>query len=146
MAVLKLPPGDEKGDILREIANFGQRISDLKQVARERSRGGRIADGRTLSPLRLSDQAAPPTQWETADTEKVGTPLTPRERQIMRLVSQGLSNKQIGRRLNIVDGTIKVHLHNIFQKLDISNRTMLARLAPRLPSESEPPEGGANEK
>jgi two-component system nitrate/nitrite response regulator NarL len=55
--------------------------------------------------------------------------LTDRERQIMSLVSEGLSNKQIGRRLNIADGTIKVHLHHIFQKLEISNRTALAALA-----------------
>jgi two-component system nitrate/nitrite response regulator NarL len=47
----------------------------------------------------------------------------------MRLVSEGLSNKEIGRRLNIVDGTIKVHLHNIYEKLEISNRTALAALA-----------------
>ncbi len=59
------------------------------------------------------------------------TVLTDRERQIMRLVSEGLSNKEIGRRLNIVDGTIKVHLHHIFQKLEISNRTVLAALAIR---------------
>ena len=57
------------------------------------------------------------------------TVLTDRERQIMRLVSEGLSNKEIGRRLNITDGTIKVHLHHIFQKLEISNRTLLAALA-----------------
>ncbi|MDA9463555.1 LuxR C-terminal-related transcriptional regulator [Bradyrhizobium sp. CCBAU 53415] len=61
--------------------------------------------------------------------EKSLTQLTDRERQIMRLVSEGLSNKEIGRRLNIADGTIKVHLHHIFQKLDISNRTVLAALA-----------------
>jgi len=54
------------------------------------------------------------------------TSLTERERQIARLVSQGLSNKGIGRLLNISDGTIKVHLHNIFQKLEIGNRTVLA--------------------
>jgi two-component system, NarL family, nitrate/nitrite response regulator NarL len=47
----------------------------------------------------------------------------------MRLVSEGLSNKEIGRRLNITDGTIKVHLHHIFQKLEISNRTALAAMA-----------------
>ncbi|MDA9452117.1 LuxR C-terminal-related transcriptional regulator [Bradyrhizobium sp. CCBAU 21360] len=57
------------------------------------------------------------------------TQLTDRERQIMRLVSEGLSNKEIGRRLNLADGTIKVHLHHIFQKLEISNRTVLAALA-----------------
>lgn len=61
--------------------------------------------------------------------EKAPTQLTDRERQIMRLVSEGLSNKEIGRFLNITDGTIKVHLHHIFQKLDISNRTVLAAFA-----------------
>jgi two-component system, NarL family, nitrate/nitrite response regulator NarL len=54
--------------------------------------------------------------------------LTDRERQIMSLVSEGLSNKEIGRRLNIADGTIKVHLHHVYQKLEISNRTLLAAL------------------
>jgi two-component system nitrate/nitrite response regulator NarL len=58
--------------------------------------------------------------------EKAITALTDRERQIIRLVSEGLSNKQIGRRLNVADGTIKVHLHNIFEKLQVSNRTSLA--------------------
>ena len=57
--------------------------------------------------------------------------LTERECQIARLVSEGLSNKEIGRVLNITDGTIKVHLHNIFQKLEISNRTVLAIFAQR---------------
>jgi DNA-binding CsgD family transcriptional regulator len=42
-------------------------------------------------------------------TENVLTVLTDRERHIMRLVSEGLSNKEIGRRFNITDGTIKVH-------------------------------------
>ncbi|MGY4427497.1 response regulator transcription factor [Bradyrhizobium sp. JR3.5] len=55
--------------------------------------------------------------------------LTERERQIMNLVSEGLSNKEIGRRLKVADGTIKVHLHHIFRKLEISNRTILATLA-----------------
>jgi two-component system nitrate/nitrite response regulator NarL len=65
--------------------------------------------------------------------------LTERERQIMSLVSGGLSNKEIGRRLNVADGTIKVHLHHIFQKLDISNRTSLAALAILKSEFVEPP-------
>ena len=78
--------------------------------------------------------------------EKPLAQLTDRERQIMRLVSEGLSNKEIGRRLNIADGTIKVHLHHIFQKLDISNRTVLAALAisrnelHAAPCEPDPPD------
>lgn len=53
-----------------------------------------------------------------AGEEKSLSQLTDREQQIMRIVSEGLSNKEIGRRLNIADRTIKVHLHHIFQKLD----------------------------
>jgi two-component system nitrate/nitrite response regulator NarL len=68
-------------------------------------------------------------QRNVAITENVPPLLTDRERQIMTLVSDGLSNKEIARRLNIADGTIKVHLHHIFQKLEISNRTVLAALA-----------------
>ena len=55
--------------------------------------------------------------------------LTDREREIMRLMSEGLSNKAIARRLNISSGTIKVHLHHMYQKLEITNRTVLAALA-----------------
>src|SRR4029077_15506109 len=47
-------------------------------------------------------------------TDNSMTTLTERERQIAGLVSEGLSNKGIGRVLNITDGTIKVHLHSIF--------------------------------
>src|ERR1700688_16997 len=88
-----------------------------------------VADGQRLLPLLSSDQELARQQGDVAITENVLTVLTDRERQIMRLVSEGLSNKEIGRRLSIVDGTIKVHLHNIFQKLEISNRTVLAALA-----------------
>lgn len=55
--------------------------------------------------------------------------LTERERQIVRLVSEGLSNKQIARQLKVSPGTVKVHLYNIFHKLEITNRTVLATLA-----------------
>jgi two-component system nitrate/nitrite response regulator NarL len=88
-----------------------------------------VADGQRLLPLLSFDQAAPREQSNIAITENVLAVLTDRERQIMILVSEGLSNKEIGRRLNIADGTIKVHLHHIYQKLEINNRTVLAALA-----------------
>jgi DNA-binding NarL/FixJ family response regulator len=55
--------------------------------------------------------------------------LTSREREIALLVCTGLSNKQIARRLDVTEGTVKVHLHNIYVKFAIRNRTMLALLA-----------------
>jgi two-component system nitrate/nitrite response regulator NarL len=87
-----------------------------------------VADGQRLLPL-PSAQAVSREQGSIAVTDNALTVLTDRERQIMRLVSEGLSNKEVGRRLNIADGTIKQHLHHIYQKLEISNRTVLAALA-----------------
>jgi RNA polymerase sigma factor (sigma-70 family) len=88
-----------------------------------------VADGQRLLPLPSSDRPVSSGQRNGAIAENVLKVLTDREREIMRLVSEGLSNKAIARRLNISHGTIKVHLHNIYQKLEINNRTVLAVLA-----------------
>jgi two-component system, NarL family, nitrate/nitrite response regulator NarL len=53
-------------------------------------------------------------------------PVTAREQEVIGLVSQGLSNKEIGRELDLSAGTVKIHLHRIYQKLAIHNRTSLA--------------------
>jgi two-component system nitrate/nitrite response regulator NarL len=82
-----------------------------------------VANGQRLLPL------ASPGQRNGAIAENVLKVLTDRQCQIMRLVSEGLSNKAIARRLNISHGTVKVHLHDIYQKLEINNRTVLAALA-----------------
>ncbi|WP_344764657.1 response regulator transcription factor [Actimicrobium antarcticum] len=52
--------------------------------------------------------------------------LTPRERQIARLIGSGVSNKLIARELSITDRTVKAHLGAIFQKLGLSDRLQLA--------------------
>ena len=95
-----------------------------------------VADGQRLFPLRSSAQVS---REQSAVRENALTVLTDREHQIMCLVSEGLSNKEIGSRLNISDGTIKVHLHHIYEKLDISNRTALAALAISQNETSSPP-------
>jgi two-component system nitrate/nitrite response regulator NarL len=91
-----------------------------------------VADGRRM--LRFVPSGEEPRQVQGRPARNGGTQdmlsmLTERERQIMQLVSEGLSNKEIGHWLDISDGTIKVHLHNIYQKLAINNRTTLAALA-----------------
>ena len=60
------------------------------------------------------------------DREHRGHVLTPREREIVDLISLGLSNKEVGRQLDLQEGTVKVHLHNIYTKIGVSNRTALA--------------------
>src|SRR3954465_6287289 len=54
--------------------------------------------------------------------------LTAREYEIAGLVAQGLSNKHIARALALSEGTAKIHLNNVYQKLQIPNRTALAVL------------------
>jgi DNA-binding NarL/FixJ family response regulator len=54
--------------------------------------------------------------------------LTAREYEIAGLIAQGLSNKHIARALAISEGTVKIHLHNMYEKLGGVNRTSLAVL------------------
>lgn len=53
-------------------------------------------------------------------------PLSPRERVVAQLVIKGLANKQIGRELKITEGTVKTHLHRIYQKLGVMGRFALS--------------------
>src|SRR6476661_11225154 len=66
---------------------------------------------------------------------RVHQPLTTRERQIVVVLSAGATNKEIGRRLRLAEGTVKVHLHHIYRKLGIANRTAL----PKRTSWQKPP-------
>ena len=60
---------------------------------------------------------------------KPDTGLSPRERQLVGLVAQGLRNREIAAELGITEGTVKVYLHAIFDKLGVANRTELAMRA-----------------
>jgi two-component system nitrate/nitrite response regulator NarP len=55
--------------------------------------------------------------------------LSPRERGIALLVQRGLRNREIADELGLTEGTVKVHLHKIFEKLDIRSRTDLILMA-----------------
>lgn len=52
-----------------------------------------------------------------------GAGLTAREVTVLRLLSEGLTNRNLADRLFITVGTVKGHLHRIFTKLDVANRT-----------------------
>ena len=54
-----------------------------------------------------------------------GESLTPREIEIVRMVAQGMRNKVIAERLSISEGTVKVHLHNVYEKLGVDGRLEL---------------------
>jgi DNA-binding NarL/FixJ family response regulator len=62
-----------------------------------------------------------------AGAREVGMVLTVREIEIVRMVVAGLRNKAIGERLSISEGTVKTHLHNIYEKLHVGSRPELIR-------------------
>ena len=66
-----------------------------------------------------------------ADDEPEPEPLTPRERQVLDLLAEGLSNKTIAAQLHISDQTAKFHVASIYGKLGASNRTEAVRIALR---------------
>ncbi len=85
------------------------------QASGERDRAVELGLGPPVK--KTSDADLPPPTWLDAVTE--------REREIIRLVGQGLSNKEIAYQLSISDSTVRHHLTNIFDKVGVSNRQNL---------------------
>jgi DNA-binding NarL/FixJ family response regulator len=64
-----------------------------------------------------------------AGAREVAGVLTPREIEVVRMVAAGFRNKEIGDKLSISEGTVKIHLHHIYEKLHLTGRLELARYA-----------------
>jgi DNA-binding NarL/FixJ family response regulator len=64
-------------------------------------------------------------------TSTAAADLTPREREVLALVREGLANKQIARRLGISERTVKAHLTSTFQRIGVVDRTQAALWAER---------------
>jgi DNA-binding NarL/FixJ family response regulator len=94
----------------------------LIECVRRVSAGERFFDSDTVTQA-MQAAATSGTGSETSTT------LTPRELEIVRMVAQGLRNRVIGERLVISESTVKVHLHNIYEKLGIEGRLELVLLA-----------------
>jgi DNA-binding NarL/FixJ family response regulator len=67
-------------------------------------------------------------RWQMAARQAYEN-LTHRQMQIVRLVANGLRNKEISKRLSITEGTVEVHLHHIYRKLNLPNRLAVALYA-----------------
>jgi DNA-binding NarL/FixJ family response regulator len=96
-----------------------------KDAARDRILDGvrQVADGQPFlsaheaARLVRALRAGPPA----ADTEQ-SEPLTAREREVLALAADGLTNAQIAARLHVSEGTVRAHFHNITAKLDLPDR------------------------
>jgi DNA-binding NarL/FixJ family response regulator len=93
---------------------------DLPTTIRQIVEGaGRRRDNRPVGAARV--QATGP--------DEAGRRLSDRELAILRLVAEGLSNGEVGRRLGITEQTVKFHLANVYRKLGVANRTEATRVA-----------------
>jgi DNA-binding NarL/FixJ family response regulator len=100
--IMKESPPDALIDCVRSVARGEQRI-EQDTLAR--------AFGRVLR--------------REAATRDVSRTLTPREIELVKMVAQGLRNRAIAERLQISEGTVKIHLHNVYEKLGVDGRLEL---------------------
>jgi len=91
-----------------------------------------IAAGRRLVAPEIIQTAIGNEDQRLGEITRIVKDLTAREREVMRFVSKGLSNKEIAKLMALEEGTIKTHLHHVFEKTGLKNRTLLAALALRL--------------
>jgi DNA-binding NarL/FixJ family response regulator len=88
-----------------------------------------VADGFSLIypsvARRVLDEFGQLRKTAASDTD-VYSDLTPREREVLRLVASGRANKEIGAQLGISERTVKTHISNIFSKLELTDRTQAA--------------------
>lgn len=81
--------------------------------------------------VQLSPQASAYLMREVQDGQAT-EPLTEREMEVLRLLSQGLSNKEIASHLQVVEDTVKTHIRHILAKLGVQSRTQAVLCAIRL--------------
>jgi DNA-binding NarL/FixJ family response regulator len=106
------------GVVLKEMAP-----NLLVEAVREVHAGGRWLDKRSFT------RALGSLLQEGGGGAREVQALTPRELEIVRMVSRGLRNRAIADQLCISEGTVKIHLHNIYQKTGVDGRLELALYA-----------------
>jgi len=107
-AALELMAAGARGFLLKDVTL--ERLVEAIRV---------IAGGGTVLRPGLSDRVANQLRAPSAD----GPEITAREREVLRLLAAGYSNREIGRALFVAEGTIKNHVSNILTKLGVRDRT-----------------------
>lgn len=129
----------------RSLLLFAHRVEDVFHVADRITvlrRGRAIATHLTAEVdeetvfLQAAGRGEIPGQF--AEKLLTGLGVTPREQELIRLLLQGLSNTDIGERLEIAGNTVKAHLFSIYRKTGVKNRLELAHLVRHGPEKPSP--------
>jgi DNA-binding NarL/FixJ family response regulator len=101
-----------------------QQAADLLLKAIRKVHAGEVWIDRSMMGSVLDDVRSERQQGTNTEATKIAS-LTPREREVVALVSEGLKNKLIGERLYISETTVTHHLSSVFSKLEVSDRLEL---------------------
>ena len=124
-------PGRELTDVVRAM-RLGARGVVLKQSASDLLVKSirKVADGEIWLDNRMTAEVIDAFKKSAESGQRREKPLlSDREKEIVQLVAQGFRNREIGEKLFISEQTVKNHLHNIFDKLGVSDRLELALYA-----------------
>ena len=109
------------------VALTEQAVAELKRRAEEDP--GNAAHDRRLSWALINLAQLLSARREHARADAGVQPLSRREREVVRLVGEGLTNGQIAERLFLSERTVETHLHNSYKKLRLTTRPALTRWA-----------------
>ena len=139
--VIVLTASEDKSEFVQAV-KFGTSGIVLKQTATElliksirKVHAGEIwLDSNTTAAVMRQfaspeELPLPPVPPPIQSRERERSPLSQREREIVSLVAQGFKNKEMAEKMFISEQTVKNHLHNIFDKLGVSDRLELALYA-----------------
>lgn len=137
LAVMLVSATHDNGNVLRALKR-GARGYILRSTSREIMRlaislvlaGGTYVPYEEIEEGRHHEMAAAAAVASAGNTAFDG--MTPRQRQILGALVEGLSNKEIARRFDLEMATVKSHVHAVMQKLGVKNRTQAALRAVEL--------------
>jgi DNA-binding NarL/FixJ family response regulator len=135
--IVMLTVSDEDEDLFDAIRNgaIGYLLKNLKpeelfEMLRGISRG-EAPISRLMASKILREFARPSTVLTGSSASGTKDGLTAREREVLQLVTVGMTNKEIAANLHIAENTVKNHLRNILEKLHLQNRAQAAAYAIR---------------
>ena len=104
-------------------------LEDLISTVRSVAQGGQVLPPQMATTLfaRIATDAVVRGRPEALDAVR----MTPREREVINLIAEGLSNKEIATRLEIATDTVKSHVRNVMEKLMLHTRLQIAAFAHR---------------
>lgn len=133
--VVVLSGRESRGDILAALeAGVHGYLLKREPVATLVKRLHLVMEGEIYVPPLLADlsEMPPPTSAVETTGGELAHKLTERQREMLECLVKGLSNKEIGRASGIAEGTVKMHLANLYRVIGASNRTQAAAIARRI--------------